>query len=314
MQKLLVFLYQLKKTVPTKKPTQKPNKTPKATAKPSKKPGSLKSGISGSRVKELQQRLKRLGYYRGSVDGKFGKGTEDAVSEFQKANKLKADGVVGNATLKKLYSNNARRANDSSNARPRNNEKHTNNKNSNVNKNKNTNSRVTEKPRLSHMPSVPKNKYISTTSSSTGADVRNLQNRLIDLGYLAGTADGVYGSATEKAIKAFQRSNSPYVDGIAGPDTLEILYSNKAKKSSRPVAVVAKPGESLQLGDEGPAVRTLQRRLKELNYLNSSVDGSYGEATKQAIMKFQNDNGINPDGIAGSSTLNLLYTEFPVGS
>ena len=291
----------------TKKPTQtKKSKTtakPKVTPKPTSK--VTKAGVEGSRVKELQQRLKRLGYYKGSVDGKYGQGTEDAIKDFQKNNKLNSDGIAGNATLKKLYSNNAKKA-------------VTNTKNNtNTSKNKNSNSkapRPTEKLRLPNLPSVPKNKYISTSSSSTGADVRNLQNRLIDLGYLAGTADGVYGAATEKAIKAFQRSNAPYVDGVAGPETLALLYSKNAKKASRPVAVVAKPGSSLRLGDEGPDVRALQARLRELNYLKGSVDGSYGEATKQAVMKFQNDKGINADGIAGSDTLNLMYTDYPEGS
>lgn len=293
--------------VPSKKikATPKVTQKPRITSKPKKTTNVMKSGVKGSRVKELQQRLKRLGYYKGSIDGNYGKGTQDAVAAFQKANKLNNDGIAGNATLKKLYSNKARKASGSSS---------NNSFDSNNNRNKSKNPRVENKPRLSHMPSVPKNKYISTTSSSTGTDVRNLQNRLLDLGYLAGTADGVYGAATEKAIKAFQKANAPYVDGVAGPETLELLYSRNAKKASKPVAVVAKPGESLQLGDEGDAVRTLQRRLKELNYLNGSVDGSYGEATKQAVMKYQNDNGIHADGIAGSTTLNLLYTEFPAGS
>jgi len=65
---------------------------------------TLKNGSSGSNVKALQQKLKALGYYTGSIDGKFGSGTLSAVKAFQKKNGLSADGVVGTNTWTKLNS------------------------------------------------------------------------------------------------------------------------------------------------------------------------------------------------------------------
>ena len=62
----------------------------------------LRQGSRGGEVKEVQQKLKRWGYYAGSVDGVFGAGTKKAVVAFQKKNGLKADGVVGAATYKAL--------------------------------------------------------------------------------------------------------------------------------------------------------------------------------------------------------------------
>lgn len=62
----------------------------------------LKQGASGGEVKEVQRRLKRWGYYKGSVDGVFGAGTKSAVIAFQKKNGLTADGVVGASTYKAL--------------------------------------------------------------------------------------------------------------------------------------------------------------------------------------------------------------------
>ena len=56
-------------------------------------------GSSGSEVIKIQEKLKRWGYYSGSVDGIYGSGTESAVKKFQKANGLKADGIAGKATL-----------------------------------------------------------------------------------------------------------------------------------------------------------------------------------------------------------------------
>lgn len=62
----------------------------------------LKKGSKGDEVKEVQRRLKKWGYYSGSVDGVFGNGTRAAVIAFQKKNGLTADGVVGKATYKAL--------------------------------------------------------------------------------------------------------------------------------------------------------------------------------------------------------------------
>ena len=62
----------------------------------------LKQGSKSDEVKEVQRRLKKWGYYKGSVDGVFGAGTKSAVIAFQKKNGLKADGVVGKATYKAL--------------------------------------------------------------------------------------------------------------------------------------------------------------------------------------------------------------------
>ncbi len=56
-------------------------------------------GSTGSEVVKIQERLKKWGYYNGSVDGKYGEGTKKAVMEFQRKNSLKVDGIAGSATL-----------------------------------------------------------------------------------------------------------------------------------------------------------------------------------------------------------------------
>ncbi len=77
------------------------------TPAPTATPGPLSSGASGDRVADMQRRLQQLGYYSGSIDGQFGPGTKNAVTAFQKQNKLDADGVAGPKTLEKLYSDEA---------------------------------------------------------------------------------------------------------------------------------------------------------------------------------------------------------------
>ena len=72
--------------------------------------GTCAPGDSGSAVKKVQQRLKKLGYYTGSTDGDYGPGTKTAVKNFQKRNGLTANGTVNKKTLAKLNSSGAKKA------------------------------------------------------------------------------------------------------------------------------------------------------------------------------------------------------------
>ena len=59
-------------------------------------------GSRGDTIKTIQRKLKNWGYYKGSVDGIFGKQTREAVKYFQRKNGLTVDGIVGDKTLKAL--------------------------------------------------------------------------------------------------------------------------------------------------------------------------------------------------------------------
>ena len=66
------------------------------------KPGTLRYGDSGPQVKTLQQNLKKLGYFSGTATGEFGDVTKQAVTRFQKAYSLTADGIVNAKTQTKI--------------------------------------------------------------------------------------------------------------------------------------------------------------------------------------------------------------------
>lgn len=258
--------------------TIRPTATPKPTPTPA--PTSLKLGTTGTPVRTVQQRLKNLGYYSGSVDGDFGEATQEAVMAFQRQNGLTVDGKVGENTLAKLNSSSARRAPSPTPT-------------------------ATKTPKPTATPNLNNARYLKVGVS--GSDVRQLQSRLIYLGWLNGKADGEFGGATEAAVKAFQSAtNGLWADGIAGPDTQKALYATNARTSSSPSASI---GETLELNSEGAAVRALQKRLKELGYLNDSVDGKFGQATKAAVIAFQTVNKLTVDGRAGTGTLNKLYSD-----
>ncbi|HIR56262.1 MAG TPA: spore cortex-lytic enzyme [Candidatus Gallacutalibacter pullicola] len=61
-----------------------------------------------------------------------------------------------------------------------------------------------------------------------------------------------------------------------------------------------------KIGSQGEEVRQIQTKLTELGYFTSKIDGIYGEKTKAAVTRFQRDNGLTADGIAGTKTLSAL--------
>ncbi|WP_425203576.1 peptidoglycan-binding protein [Priestia megaterium] len=75
-----------------------------ATVSTPKQSNLLENGASGSAVKELQEKLIKLGYELGKIDSQFGKLTDKAVRKFQKDNKLGVDGIAGTKTLAMLDS------------------------------------------------------------------------------------------------------------------------------------------------------------------------------------------------------------------
>ena len=75
-------------------------------------------------------------------------------------------------------------------------------------------------------------------TGSSGSDVKKLQQALVDAGYNVGSAgvDGVFGSATAAAVKKYQQDNGLAVDGIAGQNTLGLLYGTKNNTLTTPTA------------------------------------------------------------------------------
>lgn len=271
-----------------------------ATVTPTQTPPSLQRGFTGSEaVRAVQKRLKELGYYKGSADGDFGPATEAAVKAFQKANGLSADGKVGKQTLAKMNAKTAVSKGGSSSGSSKN--------TATPKKTAKPTPKKTNTPRPTATPNLSKDYYLDI--GAKGNKVETLQRRLIELGWLSGRVTGRYDEATKEAVTNFQRKTKGlWEDGIAGPDTLQAMYSTGAARNGSSTAVSSSKPDTLELGSEGSAVRKLQQKLKDLGYLSGSVDGTFGVATKAAVIAFQKNNNLTADGRAGSATQSKLYS------
>jgi len=67
--------------------------------------------------------------------------------------------------------------------------------------------------------------------------------------------------------------------------------------------------ENLENGDKGLTVAVVQRKLKELGYYDSQIDGVYGKGTVWAVKKFQKDYGLSVDGVVGQQTYKKLTND-----
>ncbi len=102
---------------------------------------------------------------------------------------------------------------------------------------------VTPAPTATPLPEptiTPNYRYKTLSVGSRGNDVRKMQQRLIELGYLTGAADGAYGYQTANAVRTFQRANGLSVDGAAGPATLTALLENPKVKPN-PATITPSP-------------------------------------------------------------------------
>lgn len=133
---------------------------------------------------------------------------------------------------------------------------------------------------------------------STGATVTKVQQRLNSLGFSI-SADGSFGPATNTAVKNFQRTRSISVDGSVGPTTWNYLFNKTFKPSY--------PNTAVHYGSTGTIVLMVQARLNQLGYNLGAPDGSFGPATKNAVLKFQKSKGLSQDGYCGPATWSKLF-------
>ncbi len=157
-------------------------------------------------VEALQQKLEELGYYAGLVDGDYGTATEDAVRAFQSSEGLSETGTLDHDTMLAISAKHATEVEQA-----------------HIDAAKTNNIGGVEN--LPAANTVVPDNYMK--QGSEGADVKVVQDRLVALGYLPGTADGRFGAATASAVMAFQKHEGLQRDSIVGPEVEDRLANPK---------------------------------------------------------------------------------------
>ncbi|BAB05014.1 peptidoglycan-binding protein [Halalkalibacterium halodurans] len=313
----------------------------------------LRVGSRGEEVKIVQNQLNRLGFNVGTADGIFGSGTEQGVKDFQTSRNLQVDGIVGQETWNRLMSSSSSGEGINNNVpypgvllslgatgdlvRSVQRQLNSNHYNAGVVDGifgGQTQQAVMNFQRTNGLSvdgivgrltwdvlfrnntttvSIPYPGYL-ISSGSSGNDVRRIQERLINMGYSVGAADGIFGPITKRAVESFQRDTGLDVDGIVGRLTWNQLF-NGANVDNPGGATQSYPGVLLSTGSSGDSVRAVQRKLQERGYYHGVIDGIFGSMTDRAVRSFQHAMGLQVDGIVGRMTWNALFSvkhQYPI--
>ncbi len=277
-------------------------------------PKTSKPGDTGTDVIKLQQALYLANVYKGSFDGNYGEGTQNAVKAFQKKRGMNADGIAGPATIKYLFGSPAANASTYQSV---------------VAGNKNNNSDT-----VNIIESIEDIGETPDTSrpGDSGTNVIKLQQALYVLHFYKGSIHGQYDEATQNAVKAFQKKRGMSADGIAGNSTIRIMFGEPAHKAAQAeenakntqntqnlagidtIQDIGLPTAAVHPGESGENVKKLQQALSLLGYYSGTIDGNYGEGTQNAVKAFQKKRGMGQDGIAGNSTLRLIFGKAPASN
>lgn len=242
----------------------------------------LQWGDSGDAVANLQARLKELGYYSGEADGVFSDELVAIVKRFQYAAGLDETGVASVELQELLFS-------DSAPLSP---------------------AKAAEAQEDAAAAEVVINPLMSGDS---GDDVVALQTRLSELGYYSGTLDGDFGGGTQKAVEKFQKAVGVAQTGEASADLINLLDSDAAPKSGESYNA-AKEYAALEPGDTGDSVIELQKRLRELGYLDkediADSIGTYEDVTAASVNAVMKAAGFElRDGRASAEFQAFLFSK-----
>lgn len=122
------------------------------------------------------------------------------------------------------------------------------------------------------------------------------------------TPDGIYGPATEEAVRAFQVAFNLFADGIVGRITWNKIFEIC---SGLDEGITSYPGTPLRIEDRSENVRFIQNLINNIAQFYPNVsyllpDGYFGPVTERVVRQFQTDFGLTPDGIIGPETWNKI--------
>ena len=153
---------------------------------------------------------------------------------------------------------------------------------------------------------TPANSVSESLTILSADSVAEVQQRLVDLGYLTGDVTGEQDAATQLAVKLFEEAYGQLPSGTLNENILSLLQTESAPRFE----TLAGRYANLIEGSSGDDVKRLQERLVELGYATGTPNGQYGSATSASIRLFQAVNGMEQNGIGSSYLQAVLFSSF----
>ena len=172
----------------------------------------LRYGSSGEDVKELQRQLSELGYYKGKINGNYLESTKKAVEQLQKKNNLEVNGIADADLQDMILEGRILSKSDSPDA--------TNTPAPNL-----SNYLVDENEDGVRVPDEPVAYSKKLKNGSSGKLVKQVQERLAELGYYEGPLSGNYQKYTIRAVKKFQSQNGLEDTGVVDEETWNLIFN-----------------------------------------------------------------------------------------
>ena len=138
----------------------------------------------------------------------------------------------------------------------------------------------------------------------SGAQVKFLQLKLLELGYFSGDCSAKFGKNTQDAVSEFQRRNGIAETGECDLDMRILLSTGKAVSYAEAIALEAV--SELSEGDITNAVEKVKEQLNALGYYTGLIDTEFTHDLTEAVYYFQLANGIQTTGSADKATRLLL--------
>ena len=139
---------------------------------------------------------------------------------------------------------------------------------------------------------TPNKAYKILRKGDRGDNVKKLQERLIELGYLTGKADGAYGNQTRRAVLLFQSANGLTRDGVAGPATLTLLFEDPGVAFNPDfVTPTPVPGPTATVTPE-PAEATIAPLVEIVAPAPSLLEGVTVTLDGENLTFLHQDNGV----------------------
>ncbi|MDD4801994.1 MAG: peptidoglycan-binding protein [Syntrophomonas sp.] len=256
--------------------------------------------MSGPDVLEVQEKLARLGYNPGSLDGIYGEKSCQALEKFQEMRGLNIDGIVGPDTWQELNLNQRSfipyKKNKSLSVRP-----------------------IIHVHVDTRILNFTSNGTITTYPVAVGRPTTPTPVGSWTIVFKSVNPGGPFGAR-------WMRLSIPWggygIHGTNNPDSIgkavshgcirlhnqDVIVLYDLVRIGTPVIITGKVRKirNLRVGFRGEDVKDVQQLLLDLGYYPYAIDGLYGKTTRKAVINFQKDSRLTPDGIAGKKTCKAL--------